>query len=341
VLGVLGMLIAAALWWPAYLLLFRDDRRRLRTGFTLLMAVHASISLIAGLLLRGRPPGEVILFVAVALAVVGALALGLTVVVGAVAVSRWESGLLGRLSTGCGGLALLIAPWAVGALLGTGTPLSLGIGVTGGVIAAHMGLAYLVFLGATVPYQLFPSRRESTGIIILGSVLFDGRVPPLLRRRLDRAAVERDRLLALGIDPVLVPSGGKGDERTPAESAAMAAYLIEVAGVPADRVHAETASRTTEENLVLSHAILDGAGHEGPYIVSTSRYHAFRAALLARSLGFDDEVIGGRTSLSYLPTATLREFVITMSYRIRWLVASIPATLLLVLLLTRVATLSS
>src|SRR5699024_9631345 len=92
-----------------------------------------------------------------------------------------------------------------------------------------------------------------------------GAAPPPLRPRLDRAVRERERLLALGIDPLLMPSGGKGDADPPAESEAMAAYLIGTAGVPADRVRAETSSRTTEENLVLAHRLLDAAGLQGPY----------------------------------------------------------------------------
>lgn len=332
---MLGAVTAVVLWWAAYLLLFRQDRRRLRTGLALLLAVHASILLLDLLICGERPAGEALLVAGGTLGLLGALALGVTVVVGAAVVSPLESGPVGRIISGLGGLALLVAPWAVLALVGAGTPLGAGAGIAGGVIAAHMGLAFLVFLGATVPYQLFPPRRESTGIIILGSSLIDGRVPPLLRRRLDRAVAERERLLEHGIDPLLVPSGGKGDEVTPAESAAMAAYLVGVVGVPVGRVRAETAAQTTEENLILSHRILDEAGHQGPYIIATSGYHAFRAALLARGLGFDDEVIGGPTVLSYLPTATLREFVITMSYRKRWIAALIPATVVLVTLLVR------
>ena len=339
--AVLGVMVAVALWWAAYLRLFRQDRRRLRTGLALLLAVHASIALLTLLLCGQRPAGEALLLAGGALGLLGALTLGVTVVVGAVVVSRLESGPLGRLSSGLGGLALLVAPWAVLALVGTGTPLGIGIAIAGGVIAAHLGLAFLVYLGATVPYQVLPSRRESTGIIILGSVLFDGRIPPLLRSRLDRAVAERERLLTLGIDPLLVPSGGKGDAVNPAEATAMAAYLVAVAGVPADRVRAETAARTTEENLILSHALLDHAGHQGPYIIATSRYHAFRAALLARGLGFDDEVVGGPTALSYLPTATLREFVITLWRRKRWIAALIPVTVVLVALLAALVTSSS
>jgi uncharacterized SAM-binding protein YcdF (DUF218 family) len=332
---VVGVGSAAVLWWAVWLLLFRQDARRLGTGVGLLMAVFSSLSLLVHLVPGERPTGEVLRLAAGSLALVGVLALGLTVIIGAVAVSPRESGLAGRVLSGLGGLALLLAPAGVVGLAGTGSPLGVGAALVGGALATHLGLAYLVFLGAAVPYQLFPSHRASTGIIILGSTLHGGRVPPLLRRRLGRAVAERERLLARGIDPLLVPSGGKGDEENPAEGEAMAAHLIEVSGVPAERVRAETASRTTEENLILSHRLLEAVGHQGPCIISTSGYHAFRAALLARGLGFEDAAVGAPTALSYLPTATLREFVLTMWYRRRWVAAAIPVSVGLVALLVR------
>lgn len=333
---MVGLGAASILSWAACLLL-RRDARRLRAGALLLLAILSTTALLDRLLLRGRPTAEVLLQVAAALGLSGALVLGVTVVVGSLAVSRTESRLRGRVLSGLGGLALLLSPWVPAALAGAGSPLGLGAAVIAGTIAITMGLTYLVFLGAAVLHHLLPRPREGTGIIILGSTLRDGRVPPLLRRRLERAVVERGRLLDLGIDPLLVPSGGKGDAENPAESEAMADHLLRVLGVPADRVRAETEARTTEENLILSHRLLDDAGHQGPYIVSTSGYHTFRAGLLARGLGFDDAVIGGPTALSYLPTATLREFVLTMSYRKRWIAASLPVTAGLVTLLLRAA----
>src|SRR5690625_5386436 len=93
----------------------------------------------------------------------------------------------------------------------------------------------------------------------------------------------------------------------------MTEYLIEEAGVPAERVMAETESATTEENLIFSHRLLDEAGHQGPYLVATSRYHAFPAAQLARKHGYEDDATSGRTTLYFLPSATLREFIATMT----------------------------
>lgn len=332
---MVGVGAAAVLCWVACPLLFRADPRRMRLGLVLLLAVLTSAASLVLLAPWGLPAGTALLLVAGALGLIGTLALGATVVVGALAVSRQDSGLAGRALSGLGGLALLLAPWAAAGLAGTDSGVGLVAAVLGGAIAAHLGLAFLVFLGASLAYQLFPPHRESSGIIVLGSTLHAGSVPPLLRRRLERAVAERARLLALGLDPLLVPSGGKGDAQTPAESEAMAAFLTGEAGVPAARVRAETASRTTEENLVLSHRLLEAAGHQGPFLISTSGYHAFRAGLLARRLGFQDAAIGGPAPLAHLPTATLREFVLTLACRARWAVALLPVSLGLVGLLVR------
>src|SRR5699024_5548867 len=137
---------------------------------------------------------------------------------GAGPVSRRGSGALGRVLAGRGGIALLSAPWGTAALAGSDSALGTPAALLGGTVAMHLGLGFLVFLGASVPYQLFPPHREAAAIIVLGSTLREGRVTPLLRRRLDRAVAERERLLALGIDPLVMPSGGKADADTPAES---------------------------------------------------------------------------------------------------------------------------
>jgi uncharacterized SAM-binding protein YcdF (DUF218 family) len=105
-------------------------------------------------------------------------------------------------------------------------------------------------------------------------------------------------------------------------------------------VVAETASRTTEENLRFSHRLLAEHGQDGPFLVATSRYHAFRAALLARSLGYADEAIGGPTAFYYVPSATLREFLAILSYRKVWLAVTFLPSLGLVALLVRAATLA-
>lgn len=333
---MLSAVVGTVFWWGIYLLVFRQDRRRMRNGVLLLIALHSGVSLLAQLVSTSLPLGDVLVLVAACLALLGIFALGIFMVINGLTMARLEGRSLGNLLSGIAGLALLGAPVAAVALAMTMTPLGIGAGALLTLLSLHMGIAFLVFLCASVPYQLFPKQLRTTGVIVHGSGLIDGRVTRLLRGRLDRAVAERERLLAADVDVLLVPSGGQGEDEVCSEGEAMAEYLREEAGVPADRVHAETASRTTRENLIFSHRLLDEAGHQGPYIVSTSRYHAFRAALLARRLGYADEAIGGPTAFYYVPSATLREFLAVMSYHKMWITVLFLPSLAFVALLVRV-----
>jgi uncharacterized SAM-binding protein YcdF (DUF218 family) len=315
---MLGALIGFGFWWGLYLLAYRRSRRRVRNGVLLLLALHATLTLQVRFVETVMPFGDLMMLLGSAMVLLGTLVLAILLILNGIVVVRKEGRSLGNLLSGLAGLVLLAAPAAAAALGLSGTRWGLVLGALIAVVALYLGLAFSVFLAASVPYQLFPKPLRSTGIIVHGSGLVRGRVPRLLRSRLDRAVRERERLLAEGIDPVLVPSGGRGADEPRAEAEAMAEYLLEEASVPAGRVLPETASRTTEENLILSHRLLEEAGHQGPFIVATSRYHAFRAALLARSLGFADEAIGGPTTFYFVPSATLREFVAVVSYRKGW-----------------------
>lgn len=337
---MLSALIGTAFWWGLYLLVFLRDRRRVRNGALLLIALHSGLSTLALLVQTALPLGDLLVLLGAGVAVLGVLVLGVFMVANGLTMVRKEGRSLGNLLSGLVGAALLGAPPVAAALVLTLSPLGIGAGALLALLSLHAGLWFLVFLCASVPYQLFPKQLETGGIIVHGSGLVRGQVPPLLRGRLDRAVAERERLLGLGVDPLLVPSGGRGEDEPRAEGEAMAEYLVDEAGVPADRVVAETASRTTEENLVLSHRLLAEHGQEGPYLVATSRYHAFRAALLARRLGFGDEAVGGPTAFYYVPSATLREFVAIVSYRRLWVALSFLPSLGLVALLVRAATLA-
>lgn len=338
---MLGAMLGTAFWWAVYFVVFMQDRRRVRNGVVLLIALCSSISTLAHLITSTVPLGDLLVLVGGGLCLLGAVSLGIFLISNGLTMARKEGRSLGNLLSGAAGLALLASPPAAAALVMAGGPFGLGAGALLALAALHLGLAFLVFLCASVPYQLFPRKLATAGIIIHGSGLIEGRVPKLLRSRLDRGAAERERLLGTGIDPLLVPSGGAGSDEPRPEGEAMAEYLVEELGIPADRVQAETASRTTEENLTFSHRLLDEAGHREPYVVSTSRYHAFRAALLARRLGYADEAIGGSTAFYFVPSATLREFIAILSYRKGWLAVSFLPSLALTALLIRAATLAA
>jgi len=171
-------------------------------------------------------------------------------------------------------------------------------------------------------------------VIVLGAGLGRrGQVTPLLASRLERGRQVWEALAARGGSPVLIVSGGQGsDERVP-EAEAMAAYLAE-RGFPAGSLVREDRSRTTEENLAFSKAIMDAArpaspgGRDPQCVIVTSSYHVFRTAIIARKAGIRGQVTGSRTAGYYWPSAMLREFAAVF---LRYRVANIGICCLLVL----------
>ena len=189
---------------------------------------------------------------------------------------------------------------------------------------ANLVFGYVSFLLVSyVCYAFVYGLVARTGgadfVIVLGAGLRpDGGVPPLLASRLERGREVWDALDRQAADfrPMLVLSGGKGDDERRSEASAMAAWLVE-RGFPADRLLLEDQSRTTEENLVFSKAIIDDLRPGARVTVVTSDFHAFRAALLARRLGIRGQVTGARVAGYYRPSALLREFAaVFLRYRV-------------------------
>lgn len=81
------------------------------------------------------------------------------------------------------------------------------------------------------------------------------------------------------------------------------------AGAPEALVRAEDRSRSTQEDLTFSRDLLVQEGRGANLVVATNDYHAFRAAIIARELGIDAQVIGAPTARYYFPSAVLREFI--------------------------------
>ena len=338
---MLSAALGTLFWWAVFWLVFRRDRRRVRNGVLFLIAAHSSLGLLVRVVETTLPLGSLLVLAGTGLLLIGVLVLAGYLIANGLTMLRKEGRTLGNALAGLGGVALLAAPVVSAASIATLHPVGLGLGTLLALLSLHLGLAFLVFLSASVLYLLFPRPLQPTAVIVHGAGLIRGKVTPLLRGRLDRAVGVRAELLAQGLDPLLVPSGGKGADEPRSEGEAMAEYLVEEAGVPADRVLAETESATTEENLTFSHRLLEKAGHQGPYLVVTSRYHAFRAALLARRLGYADEAVGGRTAWYYVPSATLREFIAVMSYRKWWNAVLLLPSLVLVAAIVRGALLQA
>ncbi|MCL7429400.1 YdcF family protein [Streptomyces sp. YS415] len=180
---------------------------------------------------------------------------------------------------------------------------------------------YFAFLFAC--YVLYGSfygglrvRADLDYIVVLGSGLLGGdRVPPLLASRLDKAGAVYSRQAARGRAPVVITSGGQGPDETVPEAHAMAAYLTG-RGLPEAHIRREARSRTTEENLRFSKAIMEQTGTDYRCVIVTNDFHAFRAALLARATGVRGHALGSPTAAYFRPSATIREFVaVILSHR--------------------------
>ncbi|MET4053065.1 uncharacterized SAM-binding protein YcdF (DUF218 family) [Frigoribacterium sp. PvP054] len=297
----------------------RRDARRFRNGVFLLMAGGFGLVTATGVLVAVFPPFALLIVLAVALVPVLVLALAVFAIANGVTMLRSEGRSLGNLLSLLAGLALIGVPFLVVTIVvaagRTTVPvLQDVVFVLALVIVFVSGYAAATFAAFTLWSLVYARPRERElpdAVIVLGSGLVRGEVPPLLRSRLDRALAIYRSAPDGTRRPLLVPSGGQGADEPRPEGEAMAEYLVAHGADPAD-VRPETASRSTRENLVLSRRVLAEAAREGSTLVVTNDYHVLRAALLARDTGSSADVVASPTAAYYVPSAFLREWVAVM-----------------------------
>lgn len=291
------------------------DRRMIRNGVFLTMGTLCVM--LGGLtsLALVVPGLDFVLFLLALLVPLAVLILGLALIGNGVTMLRREGRSLGNLLSLILGVGVLVASVVVVVLLSagawTGSPRGGSVGAAMGVlvlaVCTYAAVAFIAFAVYSVVYARSRKTRTPEAIVILGSGLIHGAVPPLLRGRLDRALelyrAERSR----GHRPMLIPSGGQGEDEPRSEGEAMAEYLLQQ-GVPAEDVVPETRSRNTRENLLFSADVQRANRRTGPVVVVTSNYHVLRAATLARRTDSDADVIGSPTARYFIPSAFIREF---------------------------------
>ncbi|MBN9105252.1 MAG: YdcF family protein [Propionibacteriaceae bacterium] len=294
---------------------FSLEPRKFRTGLYFFAAVGWVLMLVLGWLTEAATrlwdeiAGAYVLLGFLVLLVLAGVLLGVFMMISGVTLVLREGFRIARLLSIVLGLALLAY-------------LALGVGV---VLSARPGLEWLfVLLAIPVAYfgfgfasfvlygLVYPAWMERFGgpvntVIVLGSGLIDGQVPPLLASRLRKGRTVRDRSAAAGLDPRMIASGGRGPDEPVAEAEAMRDYLV-TAGVPAASVLVEDRSRNTEENLRFSAELMAEHGLAGPTAVVTNDFHALRAALLMRKAGLPGYSVGAGTARYYWPTAVIREY---------------------------------
>lgn len=305
--GLLPVAIFAISFWR--------DPRKVRTGLYLLLAVFWAVLAVVGWLTGPVSSidtfaGAVVLQVAIELGLVTVIGFAGFLILAGLGFMRNEGYAASHVLGIAVGLALLGYTGFAGAALCTGA-----VGLAPwlfllGLPAGYFGFAFTAFLLYSSLYPALMARRggAAQAVVVLGSGLIDGQVPPLLASRLRRGREVFDRLADRGTPArVLVTSGGRGPDEPVAEADAMADYLLED-GVSPEVVLVENESRNTDENLGNTARLLASRGIEGPIAVVTSDFHAFRAALLMRRHGLAGYSIGAPTARFYWTGAVIREF---------------------------------
>lgn len=172
--------------------------------------------------------------------------------------------------------------------------------------------SFMTVLTSSLLFNHIKPKFNKDYLIVLGSGLLNGEtVTPLLAGRIDAAlAFANQQQARTGKQPLLIMSGGQGQDEKMPEAVAMANYALSQ-GVPKAAIITEENSKTTLQNLKYSKALMDERSQGKPYQSAfvSNDYHIFRAGLFAKKVGLNSDGIGSRTARYFLPNAFIREFV--------------------------------
>lgn len=151
-------------------------------------------------------------------------------------------------------------------------------------------------------------------IIVLGSRIIDGKVPPLLANRIDAGMEVYNRQIEEGYKTKMIFSGGMGKDELVAEGVGMRDYAIKK-GIDEKYAIAEDKSKTTRENLLFSKKIIDkdlkeeNISKNPNILIATNNYHVLRALFLGKDLGIKADGVGGKTPFYFWINALIREMI--------------------------------
>lgn len=197
----------------------------------------------------------------------------------------------------------------------------------------YFSIIILTFVLYNLYIQYIPRFARFEYVIIHGCGLINGdQVSPLLASRLDKAIATYN---IAKTKPIMIPSGGRGNDELLSEADAMANYLIEH-GIPEEHIIREDQSTTTLENIANCKKIIDSRGGTKRYRIAlvSSNYHIYRCLLYADKIKMKCIGIGAPVAWYYWPTALLREFaaVFTRGKYLIWILLGYVILVLLPLL---------
>lgn len=306
---MVSAILAVGCWWW-YRHMWAKEPRRLRPAVLALLAGWFALTITIEVVTYILPPAGFLVLVILALLPLSVFVLAAMLVRNGLKMVRREGRSMGNSLSLLSGIALFVLPPASVLLVLLMEPVAWAAAVLILWGSAQFGVQFAVFRTFTALYERRPPRPDPDAVVVLGSGLIRGKVPPLLRSRLDRGREMAETIAASDV-PVLITSGGQGPDEPRSEGEAMREYLVEESGYRGGEVVAETRSRTTEQNLRFSRALADerpeSQGRQ--LLVVTNGYHVPRAALISRGIGVDADVVGAATARYFVPSAYIREFV--------------------------------
>jgi len=142
------------------------------------------------------------------------------------------------------------------------------------VLAACLlaGVVYTAVMYWRIQRQMWADEtRPADAIVVLGAAEYAGHPSPVFRARLDHAL----SLFHRGVAPIVITTGGRGQDPHYSEGGVGRKYLIEH-GVPDEAIIAETQSDNTDESTERVAVIMQKNGMKSCVVVSDG-YHLFRA----------------------------------------------------------------
>ena len=246
-----------------FLLLFAfsawRDRRRLRNGVHLMLG----LLFVAGGLSLEFPeisPLTRVLSILAAVALLGLIplctgALAVFLVANGITMIRREGRRLRNLLSLLAGLGMFgFVAAALAVLQVRSLPLWIAL-VSATLVIGYVSFLFSCYVLYSLVYGRITRRDRADFVVVLGCGLVGDRVSPLLASRLDEGMRAFRAELDAGRQPEIIVSGGQGPDEPVSEARAMADYLVEH-GVPDESVLLEDRSRTTEQNLLNSGAIM-------------------------------------------------------------------------------------
>jgi len=160
---------------------------------------------------------------------------------------------------------------------------------------------FLRFFITSIIYGFVIKRPEIGPLVVLGGGLVDGYfVGRIVSQRIKAAVKDANQMTPY---PMIVFSGGQGEDELVSEAQAMRDYAVKELHVPIEKTMLEDQSRNTFENIRNSSEIL-----HTPFTFYSSDYHILRGATLAQQQKVTANGRGGKSPFPYRIIAFLREF---------------------------------